>query len=186
MCYNQTGDISTQDGTPLKLVDKFTYLGSSVTSTEEDINTRLTKAWTAINRLSIIWKSDLTDKMKRSFFQAAFTSILLYGCTTWTLKKTAGEEARWQLHKNTASNLEQVLAATPHKTPTVRPPASYHENYSSLTNQTCRTLLEKQGRTHKRCTLMDPHTWPCKSRTTSMNIHSAAMWGYGILSWRPA
>ena len=30
MCYNQTGDISTLDGTPLKLVDKFTYQGSSV------------------------------------------------------------------------------------------------------------------------------------------------------------
>ena len=44
--------------------------------------------------------------------------------------KTAGE-ARRQLHKNAASNLEQVLAATPHKTPTVRPPVSYHENYSS-------------------------------------------------------
>ena len=29
-CYNQTGDISTQDGTPLKLVGKFTWLGSSV------------------------------------------------------------------------------------------------------------------------------------------------------------
>ena len=28
MCYNQTGDISTLEGTPLKLVDKFTYLGS--------------------------------------------------------------------------------------------------------------------------------------------------------------
>ena len=38
-------------------------------------------------RLSIIWKSDLTDQMKRSFFQAAVTSILLYGCTTWTLTK---------------------------------------------------------------------------------------------------
>ena len=75
MCYNQTGDISTLDGTPLKLVDKFTYLGSSVESTEKDIDTRLTKAWTAINRLSIIWKSDLTDKMKRSFFQAAVASI---------------------------------------------------------------------------------------------------------------
>ena len=87
MCYNQTGDISTLDGTPLKLVDKFTYLGSSVKSTEKDIETRLTKAWTAINRLSIIWKSDLTNKMKRSFFQAAVTSILLYGCTTWTLTK---------------------------------------------------------------------------------------------------
>ena len=87
MCYNQTGDISTLDGTPLKLVDRFSYLGSSVASTEKDIDTRLTKAWTAINRLSIIWKSDLTDKMKRSFFQAAVTSILLYGCTTWTLTK---------------------------------------------------------------------------------------------------
>ena len=41
--------------------------------------------------------------------------------------KTAGEEARRQLHKNAVSNLEQVLAATLHKTPTVRPPASYHE-----------------------------------------------------------
>ena len=128
---NQTGDISTLEGTPLKLVDKFTYLGSSVESTEKDIETRLTKAWTAINRLSIIWKSDLTDKMKRSFFQAAVTSILLYGCTTWTANKTAGEETRWQLHKNAACNPEQVLAATPHKTPTVRPAAPYHENYSS-------------------------------------------------------
>ena len=35
--------------------------------------------------------------------------------------KTAAEEARRQLHKNAASNLEQVLAATRHKTPTVRP-----------------------------------------------------------------
>ena len=84
---NQTGDISTLDGTSLKLVDKLTYLGSSVSSTEKDIDTRLTKAWTAIDRLSIIWKSDLTDKRKRTFFQAAVVSILLYGCTTWTLTK---------------------------------------------------------------------------------------------------
>ena len=54
MCYNQTGDISTLEETPLKLVDKFTYLGSSVESSEKDIETRLTKAWAPINRLSII------------------------------------------------------------------------------------------------------------------------------------
>ena len=54
MCYNQTDDISTLDGTPLKLVDKFTYLGSSVSLTEKDIDTRLTKVWTAIDRLSVI------------------------------------------------------------------------------------------------------------------------------------
>ena len=84
MCLNQTGDISTLGGSPLKLVDKFIYLGSSVSSTEKDINTRLTKAWTAIDRLLVIWKSNLTDKMKRSFFQAAVVLILLYGFTTWT------------------------------------------------------------------------------------------------------
>ena len=103
MCYNQTGDISTLEGTPLKLVDKFTYLGSSVESTEKDIEMRLTKAWTAINRLSIIWKSDLTDKMKRSFFQAAVTSILLYGCTTWTLTK--------RLEKKLDGNYTRMLRA---------------------------------------------------------------------------
>ena len=48
---------------------------------------RLTKSWTAIDKLAIIWKSDLTDKMKRSFFQAAVVLILLYGCTTWALTK---------------------------------------------------------------------------------------------------
>ena len=87
MCFNQTGDISTREKTGRQLVDKFTHLGSSVSSTKKDIDMRLRKAWTAIDKLSIIWKSDLTDKMKRSFFQAVVVSILLYGCTTWTLTK---------------------------------------------------------------------------------------------------
>ena len=56
----------------------------SVSSTNTDINTWLAKAWTAIDRLSVIWKSDLTDRVKHSCFQAAVMSILLYGCTTWT------------------------------------------------------------------------------------------------------
>ena len=45
--------------------------------------------------------------------------------------KMAGEEARRQLHKNVASNIKQVLAATPNKAPTIRPPASHHDNYPS-------------------------------------------------------
>ena len=45
--------------------------------------------------------------------------------------KTAGEEAGRQLHKIIASNIEQVLAATPYKAPTIRPSASHHENYPS-------------------------------------------------------
>ncbi len=67
--------------------------------------------------------------MKRSFFQAVVnTAIWVHYMDS---NKTAEEEARRQLPKNAASNLEHVLAATPHQTPTVRPPAPYHENYSS-------------------------------------------------------
>ena len=68
MCFNERGDISTLNRSSLKLVDKITYLGSSVSSIETDINTRRAKAWTATDSLSVIWKSDLTDKIKRSFF----------------------------------------------------------------------------------------------------------------------
>ena len=82
MCFNQRGHISTQNSSSMKLEDKFTFLGSSVLSTETDINTWLARAWIAIYRLSVVWKPVLTDKIKGSFFQAAVVSILLYGCTT--------------------------------------------------------------------------------------------------------
>ena len=122
MCYNQTGDISTQDRTPLKLVDKFTYPGSSVSSTEKDIDTRLMKVWTAIDRLSIIWKSDLTNEMKRSFFQAVVVLILLYGCTTWTLTK--------QLKKKLDSNYTRMLRAILNKSWRQHP--TRHQLYGHL------------------------------------------------------
>ena len=54
MYFNQRDDIFTIKSGPLKLVDKFTYLGTSVSSTEPDINKRLAKAWTAIDRLPVI------------------------------------------------------------------------------------------------------------------------------------
>ena len=98
MCFNQTGNISTLNGRSQKLVDKFTYVGSSVSSTETDINTRLAKAWAAINKLSVIWKSGLTNKIKRSFFQAAS-----YGCTTLTLNK--------QIEKKLDGNYTRILRA---------------------------------------------------------------------------
>ena len=103
-------------GASLKLVDKFTLLGSSVSSTEKDIDTRLMKAWTAIDRLSIIWKSDLTDKMKRSFFQAAVVSILLYGCSTWTLTKLLKKK----LDGNYTRMLKAILNKSWRQNPTMR------------------------------------------------------------------
>ena len=122
MCYNQTGDSSTLDGTCLKLVDKFTYLGSSDSSIEKDIDKRLTKIWTAIDKLSVIWKSDLTDKMKRSFFQAAVVSILLYGCTNWTLTK--------RLEKKLDGNYARMLRAILNKSR--RQHSTKHQLYGHL------------------------------------------------------
>ena len=61
--------------------------------------------------------------------------------------EAAGEEAGRKLHKNVESSIKQVLATTPHETPTIRTLAPHHENYTSLTNQTRRTLLEKLIRT---------------------------------------
>ena len=119
MCCNQEGDIFTLEGTTMKLVDKFTYLVCSDSSTEKDIDT---KAWTAIDKLSIIWKSDLTDKMKRSFFQAAVVLILLYGCTTWTLTK--------RLEKKLDGNYTRVLRAILNKSWRSHP--TRHQLYGHL------------------------------------------------------
>ena len=60
-----------------------------------------------VDRLLVIWKSDLTDKIKHSFFQAAVVSILLYGCTTWTLTK--------RMEKNFDSNYTRMMRAVLNK-----------------------------------------------------------------------
>ena len=42
------------------------------------------------------------------------------------------EKKAWlQLHKNAASNIEQVLEATLHKAAAVRPPTTHLENYKN-------------------------------------------------------
>ena len=72
--------------------------------------------------LSIIWKSDRTDKMKRSFFQAAVTSILLYRSTTWTLTK-------W-LEKKLDGNYTRMLRAILNKSWRQHP--TRHQLYGHL------------------------------------------------------
>ena len=48
------------------------------------------------------WKPDRSDKMRRSFFQTAVVSILLYRCTIWTTK---------QMEKKLDSNYTRMLQA---------------------------------------------------------------------------
>ena len=165
MCYNLTGNISTLDGTPLKLVDKFTDLGSSVSSTEKEIDTQLTKAWTAINRLSIIWKSDLTDKMKRSFFQAAVVSIPLYGCTTWTLTK--------QLEKKLDSNYTRMLWAILNKSWRQHP--TRHQPYSHLSPIT--KTIQVRGTRHT------GHCWRSRDKLISDVLLWTPTYGQAKAGW---
>ena len=157
MCFNQKGDISTLDGISLKPVDKFTYLGSSASSTEKDIDTRLMKPWTAIDRLSIIWKSNLNDKMKRSFFQATVVSILLYGCTTWTLTK--------RLEKKLDGNYTRMLSAILNKSWKQHP--TRHQLYGHLPPITKTTQARR--------TRYAGHCWRSKDEIVS-----------DVLLWTPA
>ena len=79
--------ISIPSSKLLMIVDEFAYIRSNISSTESNINIRLTKLWNAIEKLLIIQKSDLSNKIKQDFFQAVSVTILLYGCTTWMLTK---------------------------------------------------------------------------------------------------
>ena len=60
--------------------------------------------------------------MKRSFFQAAVTSILLYGCTTWTLTR--------RLEKKLDGNYTRMLRAILNKSWRQHP--TRHQQYSHL------------------------------------------------------
>ena len=155
MCFNQTGDISTLGGSSLNLFDKFTYLGSSVSSTEKDIDTRLTKTWTAINRQSVIWKSGPTDKMKRSFFQAAVVSILLYGCTTWRLTK----RMKKKLDGNYKRMLRAILSKSWRQHPTKQQLYGHQPFTKTIKVRRTRHTGQEEGGAHKWCS-MDPRTWP--------------------------
>ena len=55
-CQKQNEAISTLNVKIQKLVDQFTYLGSNISSTENNVNICIGKAWTNFNRLSIILK----------------------------------------------------------------------------------------------------------------------------------
>ena len=114
---------------------------------------RLLNQTTAIDRLSIIWRSDLTDKMKRSFFKAAVVSTLLYGCTTWTLTK--------RLEKKLDGNYTRMLRTILNKSWRQHP--TKHQLYGHLPLIT-KTIPVRQTRHAGHC-------W----RKTNSNIHTAAM-----------
>ena len=66
------------------------------------------------------------------FYKDIFSNFKIsLTCATWTLTKRLEKKLDGNFTRMFASNIEQVLATTPHKTTTIRPLASHHENYTS-------------------------------------------------------
>ena len=110
------------------------------------------------------------------FFPATAVSIQLYGCTTWTLTK--------RLEKKLVGNYIRMLQAILNKSGQQHP--TTHQLYGHLPPIT-KTIQVRRTRHAGHCwrsrdeLISDvlpwtpPHIWPGKSKTTSTNIHSAAM-----------
>ena len=137
--------------------------------------TQLAKALTAIGSLSVIWKSDLTDKMKRSFFQAAILSILLYWCTTWTLTK--------RMEKRLDSNYTRILQAIVNKSWRQYP--TKQQLYDHLP-PISKIIQVRKTRHAEHCwrsrdeLISDVLLWTSKGWTSSSNLHTAALCRYGM------
>ena len=90
MSYNtiQQFEIKAIDGSNLKRVDDFKYLGAWIDSSAKDLKIRKALAWRTCHQMRNIWKSTLSRKMKLRIMHTTVESVLLYGCDTWTLTKT--------------------------------------------------------------------------------------------------
>ena len=117
----------------------------------------------------------LSDKMKRSFFQAAVVSILLYGCTTWTLTK--------RMEKKLEGNYTRMLRAILNKS--WRQHSTKQQLYGHQLPIT-KTIKVRRTRHAGHCwgsgdklisdvLLWTPLTRPSKVRETGSNLHTAAL-----------
>ena len=119
------------------------------------------------------------------FFQATFTSILLYGSTTLTLSKC--------IEKNLEGNYTRILWAILNKSWTHNIPRNnsrsathcHLKKLPSMANTTWWTLLEKQGPIQKWHSSMAPYTWTCLCWPTSKNLFTSALCGHRRYFGRP-
>ena len=72
----------------IKRVCEFKYQGSYVGSTQHNVSVIIESAWVTLNSLNIIWKSNLSSKLKRNFFKDKIETVLVYGLITLTLTST--------------------------------------------------------------------------------------------------
>ena len=82
---NAATNLVASGGEEIKVVDDFKYLGSYVNSSSNDIKIRKALAWSACHKMTKFWRSSLSRSLKIRLFIATVESVLLYGCSTWTL-----------------------------------------------------------------------------------------------------
>jgi len=87
----------TIDGQRLKAVDKFVYLGSTLSRNvviNDEVNARLPKASTAFGRLrKNVWdRRGITKETKIKVYRAVVLTTLLYGCESWTVYERHARE----------------------------------------------------------------------------------------------
>ena len=97
MSINSNDDLEILvDGTPLESVDKFIYLGLTISwnsTVDVEIKTRIGKAFGSFQKHINIWKRrTLSLRLKIQMYQEIVLSTLLYGSETWNL--TQQQEAQ--------------------------------------------------------------------------------------------
>ena len=106
---NDPYDIKSLSGQSIKRVSNFKYLGANLPNSAHDISTRKALAWSAINKLDRIWKSNLDKSLKIRFFRACVESIFLYNSETWTLTRAMETKIDGLLHQTPKKSLKCQL-----------------------------------------------------------------------------
>ena len=90
MTFNYEDEITiiTMKGDKVVNVLDFKYLGGWMASSEKDFEIRKAMAWSACNKLKLIWSSSLSRNLKIRLFRATVESVLLYNSETWTINKS--------------------------------------------------------------------------------------------------
>ena len=92
VCDTEIGiEITSRDGTYLKQVQNFKYLGSWMKNTESDKKHRKALAWNACHKVRQIWISKISKKIKTNLFVSTVESVLLYG------SETSEDDMSWSL-----------------------------------------------------------------------------------------
>ena len=160
-------------GKVVKSVKLFTYLSSNITSAEADVKIRISKAWSTLDGLNIIWNEIITPRENQTWFLPSssrnnvgiWLNILDSHEETWSL-------ARWHVYRNASSHTNHLVEnASKKETPVWRTPTNKY-NYYRKPHQNNRSFVEDQAKTRQRNLALDTSLWPHQHRPSNAILFS--------------